>query len=117
MFAIMVGAPLLFSMSTFMVSVLENMSINIAGSFGTSGKSYLGIQTTSMSLPISLDFLMQFSLISLISTSLLGAVVIGLINTGNWKNGIKYMPIFTLISLGFFYAMNWVLASTIGTML
>jgi len=117
MFAIMIGAPLLFGMSTFMVSVLEKMSSNIAGSFGSSGMSSLGIQTASMSLPISLEFLMNFSLISLISTSLLGAIVVGLVNTGNWKNGIKYMPVFSLISLGFFYVMNRILAGTIGSML
>ena len=120
-FAIMFGAPLLFGLSTFLVGVLTGMSENLIGSMGVEGNEMAGVSgpmampVSAGSLPISVDFIYNFAIISLVSTSLLGAVVVSLINTGNWKNGIKYMPVFSIVSVGLFALINKILVSSIGS--
>ena len=132
MFAILFGAPLLFGISSFLIELLQTMTGTLsstgmpdtAGTFTGmnnigSGHIPAGVPTgvTPMSLPVSIEFIKLFSMLSLVSTSIMGSIVIGLIASGNWRDGIKYMPVFCTISLVLFFIVNKTMVMTIGNMM
>lgn len=112
MFAILFGAPLLFGISSFLIEMLKNMSNALI----IPGAKTLG-GFTPMNMPFTVEFIKTFSVVSLVSTSVMGSIVIGLINSGNWKNGVKYIPVFCTISVALFLIINKLLVIGIGTML
>src|SRR3989338_2801429 len=99
--AVVFGAPLLLGLGTFLVemlsSTLKNINIptNVASSF------YLPISIKSIS--VDPKFIFNYALISLLTTSVFGSFVIGLISKGREKEGIKLLPIFILLSIGIFF--------------
>ncbi len=116
MFAIIFGAPLLFGISSFLIEVLADMS----SAFGVSSASQTGMPQTMMSgggqLAFSADAVKTFSIVSIACTAFMGALLVGLINYGNWRKGIAYVPVFCILALAVFYAVNFVLVSSIGGM-
>jgi len=118
LFAILIGAPLLFGVSSFLIQMLRTMSASFpavtTASAGNVGPQML---QSSAASSITVDFIRQYSIISLITTSILGSFVVGLISSGNWKNGIKYTLPFCVISTSMFLAINKLLQVGIGNMI
>jgi hypothetical protein len=120
-FAILVGAPLLFGVSSFLVELLQSMSHAFAahGTPLTQGGNNIMTSTGGagiQEMPFSVDFIRQYATVSLLTTSILGSVVIGLINTGNWRRGLKYVPVFCVVSVSLFQVINKVLEASLGGM-
>lgn len=110
MFAILFGSPLLFGISSFLIEMLSGIS----GTFTTQGVTTTAF--TSSPMLLSVEFIKMFSVICLISTSIIGSMVIAIIRTGRWKGGIKYIPIFCSISVALFFIINKALVVMIGGM-
>ncbi len=105
-FAIGIGAPILFSLSTVLVGVLTQILSNIPE-----------VQT-SVSLPfaftkinISTAFITYFAVFFIITIDLLGSMVIGLVQKGEEREGLKYALPLMGVSLTIFFVVKLLLSS------
>ncbi len=117
-FAIVGGAPILFGISTFLIEILKSMSDRIMGSSGdTVGASVrtvgAGLYTPS-SIPITVGFIKNYALVSLTTTCVIGSIVVALISTGNWKRGLKNIPIFGFLAISIYLVVNSALVLLLG---
>jgi archaellum biogenesis protein FlaJ (TadC family) len=64
---------------------------------------------------VSPDFLYIFSIVSIIITTFFSGLIIGLIETGKEKGGIKYVPIFMILALIVFFGANFVINAMFGS--
>ena len=106
--AIAIGAPILFGLSTFLVSVLET-NLNLIAAPET---TYIPVTFSQIS--ISTHFVLMFAIISLVTTSILGSLVLGLINKGREKDGIKFIPVLIVFTLGIFFLTRVLIGSLLG---
>jgi archaeal flagellar protein FlaJ len=97
--AVSIFAPMLFSLSTVLVDVLTKIL------------SGLPTMETSMNLPftlskisISSDFIMYFSIIFMMIIDVFASLVIGLVNKGEEKQGLKFFPAIIILSIVIFFA-------------
>jgi flagellar protein FlaJ len=99
-FAGCVGAPMLYGLSTYLVVTISKM-----GEVMYIPEEYAGSMPLMASggIEVSADFLMWFSIIAIVITSLFGGLLIGLISTGKEKSGIKFVPILLVLSLIIFF--------------
>lgn len=109
--AIGFGAPLLFGLSSFLVEVLtENISA-IEVPQTTLAES---LPLSFSNINISIKFIMQFAIISMITSSILGSLILGLISKGDEKQGLKFAPILIIISLVVFFLTRFVIENMLG---
>jgi flagellar protein FlaJ len=106
LFAVIFGAPLLFSISIHFVGVVNNMQAksNIA-------TSDFGLGLLIGQLDITPEFLGQVSVVTLTVTSFLACFLIGVISQGKGKYGLKYAPILIGGSLLMFFVARVVVSS------
>lgn len=99
-FAAGIGAPLLYGISSFLVKTMQEMGsrVSIDQSVPTSMKFM-----TFQGIEISQDFLMYYISISLGITAFFGSLLMGLIQEGKEKAGLKYIPILLIVSLSVFF--------------
>jgi len=105
-FAVVVGAPLLLSISTRFNELLIAMSSEIAGVSNVQG---LDLGLLGGAGAIDPEFLMTMSIVTVAITSLISSFLIGIINTGKEKYGLKYALMFVPLSLVLFFAFTYVL--------
>ena len=96
-FATIVAAPFLFAMSGVLIGVVEKLG---------SALGQTSVAATTLGIPLSFsgtgvtqsDFKI-FAVVSLLFTSSFSAMMVAIIRKGNVKSGVKYIPIFIVISL------------------
>jgi pilus assembly protein TadC len=98
--AIGLGAPLLFAMSSFLVTILTTLGAEIGGQ---STEEIAGAPVSMTSISISSEFL--------------GSLVIGLILKGNARDGLKYAPVLIILSVGLFLLGYYVMSTVVGGMM
>lgn len=111
-FAVAVGAPALFGLSTVLVQILTNLLSSIPA-VDVSATS-LPFTLTKISVPVS--FITYYSIIFLLAMSILGSLVLGLVSKGDEKAGLKYMLPITALSLGIFLIVRFVLANQFASL-
>ncbi|NIO22541.1 MAG: hypothetical protein GTN38_00755 [Candidatus Aenigmarchaeota archaeon] len=106
-FAGILGAPVLYALSLYLITTLTMFSSagNLPESFSTN------IPFFKFGISVSPDFLLLFSVVSIIITTFFSGIIIGLIDTGKEKGGIKYIPIFMIIALLVFFGARMVISS------
>jgi len=116
--AAVIGAPLLFGISSIIVGILveQTGSISISpeqmqeySSMSTVGR-FMGLPTVN----ITESFIVGFSTLALIATSIFAGLTTGAMAAGSEKEGIKYIPILLIGSLGLFFAIRIVLGGLLG---
>ena len=109
--AIGFGAPLLFGLSSFLVEVLTTniASIEIPQ---TTIAATMPIKFSAVG--ITTGFVKMFSIVSLITSSVLGSFILGLINKGDEKRGIRYIPVLILVSISMFFLVRFVIRNLLG---
>lgn len=105
-FAIAIGAPTLFSLSAVLVQVLTGILSNIPVM-----ESTVAIPFTLTEISVSVTFITYFSIVFLVTTNILGALVIGLVREGEEREGLKYIAPLIILSLGIFFAIKILLLS------
>jgi len=106
--AIGFAAPLLFSMSSFLVDILSSMNKKI----GSSMPSDMGIKGAPISMTnitISHDFLLQYAVASLLVSSIFGSFIMGLILKGKAREGLRFAPILVFLSVGLYFLGNYLM--------
>lgn len=106
--AIGVGAPMLFGLSSFLITVLQENLATIEIPETTS------IPITFSQVEISSSFIVFFAIISMITSSLLGSLILGLISAGKEKRGVKFIPILIVLSLSVFFLVRFLISTLLG---
>ena len=99
-FAAAIAGPILYSISSYLVGIMSGFGeeIDIAN-IPKTGVINLNIG----SFNISQDFLTTYSIVSLVITSIFGGILMGILKGGTEKDGIKYIPVVLLVSLGVYF--------------
>jgi len=92
-FAVAFGAPLLFGLSSVLVEILTNM----LSSLPSDGMN-VSLPFTLTNVTISLNFVVYFSILFMVVTDILASFVLGLVNKGEEKEGVKL--IIPMIAIG-----------------
>lgn len=112
LFTIVIGAPVLFSLSSVLIQIIIQLSSTIPD-----------MSTTRMDLPLtfnniglSTQFIIYFSVIFLIITDFISSMVIGLVNKGESKEGLRYFLPILVFSLSMFFLFRIVLLKFLSGM-
>ena len=111
--AVAFGGPILFSLSSFLIEILTKVLGEVA--LSESLKTSLPLSFAQISL--DKDFVVMFSIISLIVTSILSSLVLGLIAKGKESEGTKYIPILILITISVFYLVRYIMGKILSGLL
>ncbi|MEM4348039.1 MAG: type II secretion system F family protein [Candidatus Anstonellaceae archaeon] len=115
-FAGALGAPFLFAISGKLISILESVFATIPSvtstSYQASYSSFLAITPSTIS---SSDFFV-FAILSCTITAIFSSLIIGVIATGNKKDGIAYIPFLLIASLVIFYIASGILDSVLSNL-
>src|SRR3989344_1646630 len=109
-----VGAPVLFGLSSFLVEVLTTTLRSVEVPTAVSGAFNIPIAIKPGD--ITTKFIIIYSVISIITTSIFGSFIIGLIKKGREKDGITLIPLLILLSLFIFFAARIMVKGTIGSL-
>lgn len=105
LFAVGIGAPVLFSLSTVLVSVLTKILGNIP-----EVQTSIALPFAFTSISISAEFITYFAVFFIITIDVLGSMVMGLVQKGDEKEGLKYAIPLIAVSLTIFFLVKVVLA-------
>ena len=100
-FATIVAAPALFSLSGVLIEVVQKLGTSLVGT--TSAAMTVGIPLSFSGTGVNQSDFRTFAVVSLILTSLFSAMMIATIKKGNIKSGVKYIPIFIIVSLTLYF--------------
>jgi len=109
--AVAIGSPMLFGLSSFLVEVLTT-SLSSVELPTTEVTANLPLSFTKVD--ISIDFVIMFSIVSLVTFSIIGALILGLISKGKERDGVKFIPILMAISLALFFITRVVIKGMLG---
>lgn len=112
-FATIIAAPVLFALSSQLLSIISNLSSTISRPAGGVG----GMATAFSTLAIQPGDFKIFTLSMLTITSFFSASIIAIIKTGSVKGGVKYIPTFIIIAITIFYIADFILSNALGGML
>lgn len=115
--AIGLGAPALFSMSAFLVNLLETNMNMITKDMPNMASVSAALPISITSVSISQGFIKRYAVISLTASSFFGSIVIGLVLKGEERQGLKYFPALWVLSVGLFFLGGLILQKTLGGML
>ncbi|MBI2128782.1 type II secretion system F family protein [Candidatus Woesearchaeota archaeon] len=110
-FATILAAPFLFALSGQLLTIINKMT-GIAGAGSNSAAIGFPISFSNVAITPS-DFRI-FAICSLLVTSFFSAVIVAIINKGDVKSGIKYVPVFMVTSLLIFLGVSIVLERILG---
>ncbi len=96
-FATIGAAPFLFALSGILIQVVESLGSSLGGT--TSSAQTVGISISFSGVGVTHTDFKIFAIVSLIITSFFSAIMVATIKKGNVKAGIKYIPIFAMVSL------------------
>lgn len=106
-FAGVIGAPVLYALSIYLITTLTS----IGGTEIATADVLSRVPLFKGGIDISTDFLFVFSTISIIITTFFSGLIIGLIDTGKEKGGVKYVPIFMIIALVIFFGASYFISN------
>ncbi len=109
--AIAFGAPMLFGLSSFLVEVISDIF----------SKVQLPPQESAANLPLSFtkvsvkpSFINAYTIVSMLFTSVMGSLILGLIAKGKEKEGLKYLPILVIITISLFFLVKISIKAILG---
>ncbi len=107
-FAGCVAAPVLYALTIHLVGMISQFGV---GAAVDSQMTAAGITMFSGGggATISQEFLFIFSIIAIIITTFFSSLIIGIIDSGKERNGIKYIPVFMILALVMFFIANGML--------
>jgi pilus assembly protein TadC len=118
--AAVVGAPLLFGISSLIVGILveQTGSIDISPEQieEYSSRSQIGRFMGLPTVNITESFIVNFSIVALVITSIFAALTTGAMADGSEREGIKYIPVLLICGLGLFFLVRIVLGGMLGGM-
>ncbi len=106
--AIGFGAPLLFGLSSYLMGIL----VDTLSKIKVPDETRLNIPFTVSNVPsVTEGFVVGYSIVFLITASIFGSLMIGLITRGKEKYGVRYIPLLLALSLGVFFIIRLVIGN------
>ncbi len=106
-FAIMVGAPLLFAVSLQFITIFSTMmeNLNVTDLAQETPEGMIALS------PLSIDpgFFQMYAVAILVISGFFGALLVGLLRTGNVLSGVPNTPVFIVASVAIFLALKYAL--------
>lgn len=109
--AISFGAPMLFGLSSFLVEVITDIFSKIELPRGDVG---INLPMTFSKIHITPKFVNTYTLTSLMMTSVMGSLILGLISKGREKEGLKYLPILVIMTITLFFTVKFLIKMLLG---
>jgi archaellum biogenesis protein FlaJ (TadC family) len=106
--AVSVAAPALFSLSTVLVELMTTIFSELPAT------QSFNIPFTLSKIEISVTFINYFSVVFIIIIDILASLILGLINKGEEKQGLRYLPFILVISLVIFFVAKMVISNFMG---
>ncbi|MFH1770234.1 MAG: type II secretion system F family protein [archaeon] len=110
-FATVVAAPFLFALSTQLLTIIQKIMGSIDLSEMPSGSFSIGLSGASIAIG---DFKI-FAVLAVLVSSFFSASIVSVIKNGNVKQGLKYIPIFMIISLIIYFFANMLVGGLMGS--
>ncbi|MDP3917276.1 MAG: type II secretion system F family protein [Nanoarchaeota archaeon] len=109
--AIGFGSPVLFSLSSFLIDIMKNIfsEVDIPDTGGN-----IGIPISFSEINLDSTFVVQYTILSMIITSVMGSLIIGLISKGKKKAGLKYIPILIVLTISLFFIVRFLISTMLG---
>lgn len=104
--AVSVGAPILFGLSTVLVEIV----ISLAEKTPELAETQTSIPLSFSKVSLSVNFVIYFSLMFLVVIDLISCFVIGIVNKGEGKTGLKYFLPIIATSLTIFFIVRTVVS-------
>ncbi len=106
-FAVGIGGPILFGLSSILVQVL----VSLLGGLEISGDAaaQAGLPFMLSAISISVNFLKWFIILFVIASDFMACLIIGLVQDGDEKKGLKYFLPLVIISLAVFFIVRAIL--------
>ena len=105
-FAVAIGAPVLFGLSSVLVEILSKLLSDIP-----TNQASVNLPFTLTQVNISTSFIFYFSLTFVVVISILASLVLGLVSKGVEREGLKYMLPLILLSVSSFLISRTILLS------
>lgn len=110
---VMVIAPVLFALSAQLLQIIISFAAKIGGSLsGAGGSSVLPISLNEIS--VNEDDFRFFSRLAIGTISVSSAFIISIIEKGNIKSGLRYIPLFLTVALVIYEIANFGLGLVFG---
>lgn len=103
---VIIIAPGLFALSYYLLTIMSGFSSKLAG------VSVQGMPITFSSGNLRMNDFRSFSIMALLLTSLFSCMLISIIENGDIKGGVKYIPAFMISSI-FFYGLFMIVLGAI----
>ncbi|MDH3353203.1 MAG: type II secretion system F family protein [Nanoarchaeota archaeon] len=103
--AVAIFAPGLFALSGVLVDTMTRLMSGI-----TVENLPQNIPIAFSEINISTTFVFYFSIAFIIVMDLMASLVLGLVSKGDEKEGLRYLPIMLILSLGIFFALGKILS-------
>ena len=111
-FASIAAAPFLFALSGVLITVVQNLGTALSSTKTAAAGFSIGLSFSGTGVTNS-DFKI-FAAVSLMITSSFSAMMISIIKKGNVKSGVKYIPIFIIVSLTIYFIVQGLAEKLIG---
>jgi len=110
-FAAGIGAPLLYGISSFLVETMKEIGgvTDVSASLPGSMKfmAFAGVE-------VETEFLMLYMISAISVTSIFGGLIMGLIQEGSEKAGLKFIPVLFGISITMFFLVRMFVMKVFG---
>ena len=113
-FAGCVGAPVLYALSSYLVGTIGRLGS--VASVPSEFQTRLPMMKFG-EMQIDEGFLFLFSIAAMVITTVFGGLIIGIIDTGKEKGGIKYIPIMLVTALSVFFISGLLINVMFGTLI
>ncbi len=111
--AIGIAAPILFAFTSYLMETMSEIGQKLNLEEMSGYGSYTGGLTLKFS-PLDVVFIRRYSLLALTLSSLFGGLLIGLLQEGSEKAGIKYIPILLLLNFSIYFGAQYMLANILA---
>ncbi len=113
-FAVAVGAPALFALSSVLVEILSSILGNIPQ---VEASTRIGLPFTLSSINVSIEFIIYFSMVFLFMINVLASLLLGLVSKGEERAGARYILPLTVLSLTVFFVVRTFISSRFSGLL
>ena len=111
-FATIVAAPFLFALSGVLIEVVQNLGSSLGSTVNIAASA--GVPLTFSGTGVTQSDFRIFAVVSLVTTSFFSAIMVSTIKKGNVKSGVKYIPIFIIVSLTLYFIAQGVAGELFG---
>lgn len=110
--AVSIFAPALFSLSNILVTILTT----IFSGLPSIPQAQINLPFSLSKINVSTDFIFYFSLFFIIVIDILASLILGLVNKGEERQGLKLLPIIVIVGLAVFFLTRVIVGNFVGSL-